>query len=580
VNNGYVNVTFGDQWAVGNLPFTQFDDVPLMGMDFRIPGQVNFQIPNEAAIHITPEPLANLPNPALPGELIGVFERDFVVNAEGKNEPVQAPPEPPLPPDFEADGENFSFTLPGSEINVQAARNQCVPAAIANSLAWLEWRYEQFDVPHEHKPGLRGDGSMALVSELEEDMGRVAASRTDLASGGLNLDEQFEGKFEYLNDNGLKDKLVNKHQNPLGDFTAHGTTTANEGRQVTFEWLCEQIKAGEDVEASWLYPRGGAHIVRVFGCGKVNGKPFIRYLHDAKQTDQGDPNDKLGLEIKAAFLTDVDDDQMLEVEGTGGAELIDAASESVTDAIKQQPGSPPFSLPEAVTNGASFVSGILAPGAIVTGFGIFADLLSSELKAEPGAIAQSGGLPTQLGGLTVRVNGIAAPLYSVFPSQVNFQMPEEVESGDATVVFELNGKTSGYFSVPVGEAGPGIFPLDASIAGPGRGVAQNQDFSLNVPGSGAAPGQAVIVYVTGLGPVDNPVPTGQPTPNSPLARAVAEVTATIGGVEAQVLFAGLSPGFVGLGQVNLIVPELPPGDHLVKITAAGVGSNELLIAVE
>ena len=89
----------------------------------------------------------------------------------------------------------------------------------------------------------------------------------------------------------------------------------------------------------------------------------------------------------------------------------------------------------------------------------------------------------------------------------------------------------------------------------------------------------IIIYVTGLGAVTNPVATGEPAPLAPLSVAIAPVTATIGGLDATVQFAGLTPGSIGLGQVNLFIPDLPPGDYAVVITVGGVASNSLLITV-
>lgn len=317
----------------------------------------------------------------------------------------------------------------------------------------------------------------------------------------------------------MADKLEQKHQSPfVDDYTARGITTKNEGQQVTFEWLCDQVQRGEDVELSWAYSGGGAHIVRVFGCGKTRGAAWVRYLHDRTQTHQRDPTDRLGLESKQGWLGHLDDDDRLNMDSVN-TNLLEAVSESLKPEIKQQPGAPPLTFGAALVNGASFAARNLGPGALLSAFGLFPDTANAELRSEDAS--QSINLPTTLNGLTVRINGIAAPLFFAGPTQVNFQLPYEIQPGQATVEVVQSGKSSGFFTVPVGEAGPGIFPLDASIAGPGRGVIQNQDFSLNIPGSGAAPGEAIVVYVSGLGEVDNPVPSGQAAPTSPLSRALA-----------------------------------------------------------
>jgi len=125
---------------------------------------------------------------------------------------------------------------------------------------------------------------------------------------------------------------------------------------------------------------------------------------------------------------------------------------------------------------------------------------------------------------------------------------------------------------------PGIVLIDPSIAGANRGAIQNQDFSLNLPSNPAKPGQAVVVYVTGLGGTDVPVASGQPSP-VPAANYTAKVTATMGGADSKVLFAGLTPGSIGLGQVNMIVPSLVAGDYQVVITADGAPSAPALVSV-
>ena len=121
---------------------------------------------------------------------------------------------------------------------------------------------------------------------------------------------------------------------------------------------------------------------------------------------------------------------------------------------------------------------------------------------------------------------------------------------------------------------PGLFLL-----GQGRAAVLNADYSINLSNQPASAGSYISAFMTGLGPVDNPVPTGLAATANPLSRVTSPVTATIGGQPATVLFAGLAPGFAGVYQVNLTVPQLQPGDYSLAITVGGVASNTGTISV-
>ena len=131
-------------------------------------------------------------------------------------------------------------------------------------------------------------------------------------------------------------------------------------------------------------------------------------------------------------------------------------------------------------------------------------------------------------------------------------------------------------------AGPGIFTNPLPFM-PVRAVAQNEDLRINRPSNPAAPGEAVTLYLSGLGETEPALETGEEAPDAePFARAALTAAATIGGEPARILFLGMTPGFVGLAQANLIVPESSPGgpDVPVVITVDGQASNSAVIAVE
>jgi uncharacterized protein (TIGR03437 family) len=104
-------------------------------------------------------------------------------------------------------------------------------------------------------------------------------------------------------------------------------------------------------------------------------------------------------------------------------------------------------------------------------------------------------------------------------------------------------------------------------------VAQNQDFSFNSSTNAAAKGSVVTVYLIGIGPLDGQVATGAAAPADRLLQARLPYKAAIGGTDASVKFLGLTPGFVGLAQANVEVPNLTPGKYAVVVTVNGVESN-------
>lgn len=265
-------------------------------------------------------------------ELQRGFQTEYPVgtaiwNAEGVDEATREisaapplPPEaPPLPPEVLSREPSIKYTLP-NPVNVQAADEQCYPMAIANSLQYLEETFG-LNVPHDHVPGLKGDNT--LVGQLDTEADRWVKNRGE--GGGVSTRKMLEGKFSYLNNNGLKDMLIHRHQGrilgvPVGDFTRHGITSIDDGQVVTWGWICTQIRKGADVELGYNFK---GHVQRVFGYEITGGTTYIYYLHDANQSDDND-----GLESVRMEVRDMDGDGFLNL-GSKDWEIGIVLSESV-----------------------------------------------------------------------------------------------------------------------------------------------------------------------------------------------------------------------------------------------------------
>ena len=229
-------------------------------------------------------------------------------------------------------------------------------------------------------------------------------------------------------------------------------------------------------------------------------------------------------------------------------------------------GVPPVLGPVAVFNGAYHDTRV-APCSIASIYG----------TSLAGTTAMSSGLPipVTLGGSWVKVNGEFAPMFLASPGQINLQIPCDLAPGKARVEVN-NGSASGFTQAQLSATGPGLFLVENWWA-----AAQNEDGTLNGNTNPARSGSVVVAYFTGQGPVSVAVATGQPAPQNPAAVSTAQVSATLAGKRVEPLFVGLTPGFVGLAQLNFRIPaDLPTGQYPLILKLGNVTSNSAIVCVK
>jgi len=224
-----------------------------------------------------------------------------------------------------------------------------------------------------------------------------------------------------------------------------------------------------------------------------------------------------------------------------------------------------------VVNGASYAGTALAPGSIASAFGTALTTSTASASAVP--------LPNTLASAQLLVNGSVVPLFYVSSTQINFQVPF-IAPGSATfqvVSAGLNGST---VSANITATAPGIFSIDSS--GTGQGAVLNHDYSPNSASNPAAEGMVIQIYCTGLGSVTGNLAAGSPgESNAPFNTTVLAPTVMVGGMNAPVQFSAVAPGFVGLYQVNALVPTGVSGSAVsLQVSAGGQTSNTVTIAVQ
>jgi uncharacterized protein (TIGR03437 family) len=183
----------------------------------------------------------------------------------------------------------------------------------------------------------------------------------------------------------------------------------------------------------------------------------------------------------------------------------------------------------------------------------------------------------------VQFGTVSAPLFYASSGQVNLQVPWELAAETTSPLsVSLNGQAGAGQTVPLAPFSPGIFTLNAQ--GTGQGVILDSVSNRVVDDlNPAVPGTTVVqIFCTGLGAVTNQPASGSPALASPPAETTTTPTVTVAGLPAVVRFSGLAPGYVGLYEVNAMLPAAAPAGTAIPVVIS-IGdaiSNTVTMAVQ
>ncbi|MBC8166052.1 MAG: hypothetical protein H7Y20_09280 [Bryobacteraceae bacterium] len=231
----------------------------------------------------------------------------------------------------------------------------------------------------------------------------------------------------------------------------------------------------------------------------------------------------------------------------------------------------PLYVESSIANSASPRAEGLAPNTLATLYGKFLSHTTRSLQPEDIA---AGILPTTLRGTGVRVivGGFLAPVLYISPTQVNFVVPPSLLPGDWELRLGLDSRSGPAVRVRLSAASPALFSMDPEFV-----IATRGDGSLltnEKPGKG---GEIVVLYATGLGTTLPPIVSGQIVVGAAGLERMRDFRVELNGeavAAERVLYAGLAPGFAGLYQVNLRLPEGIGRNPVIRIGFSEVMSPE------
>jgi len=265
-------------------------------------------------------------------------------------------------------------------------------------------------------------------------------------------------------------------------------------------------------------------------------------------------------------------------------------SQSVANDLWTWQGGPTLPVITSVVSASGFGGfTAVAPGTWVE---IYGTNLAPDTRSWASSDFTGNNAPTIIDGVQVMIGGQKAFIdyVSAGPGQVNAQLPSNLNTGSQLTVTLSNANgTSQPFSILVNPAEPGLLaPSSFAIGGKQYVVALFADNTYVLPTGAIAgvtsrpahPGDTITLYGIGFGPVTPNIPAGQ------IVTAANNLASTpqvfFGSAQAQVSFAGLSQGSVGLYQLNVIVPNVVTSNIVpLTFTLNGTaGTQTLYTAVQ
>lgn len=233
---------------------------------------------------------------------------------------------------------------------------------------------------------------------------------------------------------------------------------------------------------------------------------------------------------------------------------------------------PPVVNTNGTVNNLNSVGGApLAPGTI-------AALYGSGLYG-PSSVLTSLPLPKSVNGTFALIGDTEAPLYYVSGLQLDLQIPfEATATQQVPIILSVNNALSLPQMLNIIPTAPGVAALPDGTVIAQHGVGSAPITSA----SPAKPGEIVVIYLVGMGATDAnpPVATGAVSPSSPPANVIMQPIVTVASQQADVKFAGLTPGSVGLYQIDFQVPtNVSSGNLPLTVTQNGIAANTTSLPV-
>ncbi len=227
----------------------------------------------------------------------------------------------------------------------------------------------------------------------------------------------------------------------------------------------------------------------------------------------------------------------------------------------------PFFTAQSIVQAATQTVETLAPNTLAT---IYGTNLSWTTHAVTAGDLQQGALPNSLEGVVVYVNGLLGKMLYVSPGQINFLIPYEITASSASVVVARQGiagplgpDDAPLVVINLATTAPGFFQWDGNFA-----VAEHADGSLITSASPAQAGEVVVLYAAGLGRVVPDSASGVLPTAAASILYISQLQILVNGnvlPQSSIYYAGVTPGFAGLYQINVLLPDVLPPDPSVQV---------------